>query len=129
MTRNARINSGGFLFGANLIATVVVLFIVFCCVGFVWQKKQIAVLSATMRACELKHAALRANNEKMRRQLASLLSPVALDARSRELNLGLALPDPSRIWRLPEPAAIEAASSEYPQKQYAAGRSGAPAIP
>ncbi|HUC85673.1 MAG TPA: hypothetical protein VL970_10815, partial [Candidatus Acidoferrales bacterium] len=38
-------------------------------------------------------------------QLAILRSPVMLDQRARELNLGLAPAQPAQIWRLPDPPA------------------------
>ena len=129
MARNRKNNSAGFLFGSTLKAAVLVVFIVFCCVGYVWQKKQIAVLSTTIRASETQLAVMRDNNEKMRRQLASLMSPVALDARVKELNLGLALPDQSRIWRMNEPVVVDTTSSQPVQQQYAEGRVQSAGIP
>jgi hypothetical protein len=125
MPRNKNNGSAGFLFGSTLKATVLVMFIVSCCVGYVWQKKQIAVLSANIRAGENRLAELRDNNEKMRRNLAGLMSPVALETRAKEL--GLALPDPSKIWRLTEPAIVETRAPS-PLQQYAAGRPVVPSV-
>jgi hypothetical protein len=44
-------------------------------------------------------------NEKLRVRLADLRSPLMLDQRARELNLGLAPAQPMQVWRLPEPSA------------------------
>jgi hypothetical protein len=48
-------------------------------------------------------AELRDQNEKLKKQLAVLRAPAALETRAKELNLGLGPPKPSQIWRLVEP--------------------------
>jgi cell division protein FtsL len=121
MARNRKNQSAELLFGPALKASLICLFIVICCVGYVWQKKQIDELSQQIRTGEKHLANQRENNEKLKRQLAALLSPTALEARARELKLGLGPPQPSQIWRLPEPAAEPAAAGHEPQ--YAAGTS------
>ena len=43
-------------------------------------------------------------NQKLSDQLAMLRSPVMLDQRVRELNLGLVPAQPTQVWRLAEPS-------------------------
>ncbi len=105
MARNRKNQSAGLLFGPALKASLICFFIVVCCVGYVWQKKQIAELSQQIRGGERHLADLREKNEKLKRQMASLLSPTSLEARAKELKLGLGPPQPNQIWRLTEPAA------------------------
>ncbi len=104
MARNRKNDPGGLLFGPALKATLICLFIVVSCVGYVWQKKQISELSQQIRSEENYRDDLRDKNKKMTEQYKCLLLPVSLEARAKELNLGLVPPDPARIWRLPEPA-------------------------
>ncbi len=104
MARNRKNESGRLLFGPTLKASLICLFILVCCVGYVWQKKQISELSQQIRNEENYRDELRDKNKKMTEQYKCLLLPVSLEARAKELNLGLVQPDPSKIWRLPEPA-------------------------
>ncbi len=115
MARNRKNQSAGLLFGPALKASLICGFIVICCVGYVWQKKQIDELSQQIRGGERHLADLRENNEKLKRQLATLLSPTSLEARARELKLGLGPPQPNQIWRLPEPAVEPAVAGREPQ--------------
>ena len=50
-----------------------------------------------------------------------------LEARIKELNLGLMQPDPTQIWRLPEPVSEAPASHAGPQ--YAAQATQAATVP
>jgi len=68
--------------------------------GYVWNKDQIDLLGRQIKGCELRLADLQRQNKMRRDQLATLCSPVALDARARKLNLGLKQPDLSQIIRL-----------------------------
>ena len=74
-------------------------------IGYVWQKNEIYRLSQQIRQRELHLKQIAENNEKSRVRLADLRSPVMLDQRVRELNLGLAPAQPMQVWRLPEPSA------------------------
>jgi|SRR5579884_783142 len=103
MARNRKNQSSGLLFGPALKASLICFFILICCVGYVWQKKQISELAKQIRNQENRLADLRDTNDKLRRQMAVLLSPPALDARAKELKLGLVPPQPNQIWRLQEP--------------------------
>ncbi len=118
MARNRKNQSAGFLFGPALKASLICFFIVVCCVGYVWQKKQIADLSQQIRSDETRLAGLRDKNDKLKKILAGLLSPTSLEARAKELKLGLGPPQPNQIWRLPEPAGEPATPGREPQSEY-----------
>ena len=121
MARNRKNQSDGLRFGPALKASLICLVIVIFCVGFVWQKKQISELSHQIRSRESNRDGLHDKNDKLKKQLAGLLSPTALDARVKELKLGLSQPDPTKIWRLPEPVADKPAPE--PAQQFAAEKS------
>jgi len=69
-------------------------------VGFVWYKNQIDVLGRQIKEHEVRLAELQRENKMRRDQLATLCSPVALDARVKKLNLGLGPPALSQVIRL-----------------------------
>ena len=69
-------------------------------VGYVWYKNQIDVLGRQIKDRELRLAELQRQNKMRREQLATLCSPMALDARVKKLNLGLEPPALSQIIRL-----------------------------
>ncbi len=89
--------------GAVLKAALICSFIVACCVGYVWEKEQINVLAEQYGKREARLQDLRNQNDKLKRQLAGLLSPAQLDQQVKNLKLGLGAPDPTQIWWLPEP--------------------------
>jgi hypothetical protein len=72
--------------------------------GYVWQKNQIYDLGQQIRKREIHLKEVEDQNEKLRRQLAFMRSPPFLEARVKELNLGLVPPDSSQVWYLHEPA-------------------------
>ena len=61
-------------------------------VGYVWYKNQIDLLGHQIKERETHLAELQRQNKMRRDQLATLCSPVALDARVKKLNLGLGPP-------------------------------------
>jgi hypothetical protein len=69
-------------------------------VGYVWYKNQIDVLGRQIKERETRLAELQRQNRVRRDQLATLCSPVALDARVKKLNLPLGPPALSQIIRL-----------------------------
>jgi cell division protein FtsL len=105
MARNRKNQSAAIRLEPVLKTCLICGVIVVCCVGYVWQKKQISELGEQIRQRETGLAKSRDQNEKLKRQLAMLLSPQYLDARVKELKLGLVPPQPAQIWRLPEPFA------------------------
>jgi cell division protein FtsB len=73
-------------------------------VGYVWQKDQIYRLGRQIKQREVHLRELADQNEKLRKQLSTMRSPAPLEARIKELNLGLVRPDEAQVWRLPEPS-------------------------
>lgn len=80
-------------------------------VGYVWQKKQIHELGQQKGRKEQRLMKLREHNRSLRDTLAALSSPRALDARVKDLNLGLVVPRPEQILRLEAPQ-LEAAQAQ-----------------
>ena len=119
MARNRKYQSAAIRFGPALKAFLLCLFIGGSGVGYVWQKNQIYDLGQQIRKREIHLADLRDQNKKLKDQLAMLRSPAMLDQRVRALNLGLGQPQPSQIWRLPEPAATPPVDPVKEVRQYA----------
>jgi cell division protein FtsL len=103
MARNRKHQSAVIRFGPALKAFLLCLMIGGAGVGYVWQKNQIYQLGQQIRKRELRLADLEEQNEKLKKQLAVMRSPQFLETRIKELNLGLTVPEPSQVWRLPEP--------------------------
>ncbi|MDB6121925.1 MAG: hypothetical protein JWQ71_918 [Pedosphaera sp.] len=127
MARNRKNQSAAIRFGPALKAFLLCAAIVICCVGYIWQKQQISELSQQNLKREARLVELREQNDKLKKQLAMLLSPAYLDRRVKELKLGLMQPQPTQIWRLPEPV-VEQSAPERTQ-QYAADHSRDGATP
>ena len=72
-------------------------------VGYVWQKNQIYRLGDEIKKRETAFAAAEKRNTMLAAQLAQLKSPVYLEARCQQANLGLAAPKETQTIRLLEP--------------------------
>jgi len=122
MARNRKYRSAAVRFGPALKAFLLCLLIGGSGVGYVWQKNQILDLSKQIKQRELRLNTIEDQNEKLRKQLATMRSPGFIEARIKELNLGLAQPLPSQIWRLTEPPRETAKEPARPEAeaQYAA---------
>ena len=107
MARNRKHQSAGIRWVPALKAVVLCLLIGGSGVGYVWQKNQIHELGRQIKKRELALEEYERLNKKGRDQLDELRSPPRLDARAKQLNLGLVLPQQSQIVRLPEPIANE----------------------
>jgi cell division protein FtsB len=103
MARNRKHQPATIRFGPAVKAFVLCALIGGSGVGYVWQKSQIVELDRQIKKREVRLRDLEQQNEKMKKQLATLRSPQYLDTRVRELNLGLTTPQPSQVLRLPEP--------------------------
>ncbi len=79
-------------------------------VGYVWYKNQIDLLGRQIKERELHLADLDRQNKMRRDQLATLCSPVVLDARVKKLNLGLGPPALSQVIRLVDSPDLDQAS-------------------
>jgi hypothetical protein len=83
--------------------------------GYVWYKDQIDLLGRQIKEHEVRLSDLQRQNKTRREQLAILCSPVALDARVKNLNLGLGPPALSQVIRLvDEPDIGQAAQAPEP---------------
>jgi cell division protein FtsB len=102
MAKNRK-NQSGVRFGPALKALLFCIFVGGAAVGYVWQKNQIDQLGRQIRAREVKLTELRHQNKTLRDQIATLHSPHQLKLRLAQLQLGLAMPQPQDVWRLPEP--------------------------
>ena len=104
MARNRKYQSAAIRFGPALKAFLLCLLIGGSGIGYVWQKDQIQRLGEQIKKREIRLAALKNENEKRARQLATMRSPAFLERRIKELNLGLAAPQLPQVWRLDEPS-------------------------
>ncbi len=104
MARNRKNQSVAVRFGAALKVVLACFFIAGSAVGYVWQKNQIFLLGRQIKRGEEKLEELRRQSKVVSDQLAYLSSPRVLDARVKELNLGLSQPQPEQIVRLVDAA-------------------------
>ena len=125
MAANRKSQSAAIRFGPALKAAFLCLLIAGSAIGYVWQKNEIYRLSQQIRHGDLHMKQLSDGNEKLRVRLADLRSPMMLDQRARELNLGLAPAQPTQVWRLPEPS-VAPLGSNPATRQLAARQAGAP---
>jgi len=125
MAGNRKNQSATIRFGPALKALFLCMLIAGSAIGYVWQKNEIYRLSQQIRQDELRLKQMADGNEKLRVRLADLRSPLMLDQRVRELNLGLAPAQPVQVWRLPEPSALPP-ESNLSARQLAARQGGAP---
>jgi len=89
-------------------------------VGYVWYKNQIDVLGHQIKENETRLAELQRQNKMRRDQLATLCSPVALDALVKKLNLGLGPPAKSQvIWMVETPLVEQTAGLPFPDRRQA----------
>jgi cell division protein FtsB len=105
MARNRKNQAAVIRFGPALKASFLCLIIGGSAIGYVWQKSQIDQLGNQILAREKRLNQLVADNKTLNDQLAILHSPVMLDRRTRELNLGLVPASPTQVVRLEEPPA------------------------
>ena len=117
MAGNRKSQSASIRFAPALKAFFLCLLIAGSAVVYVWQKGRIFQLGRQIRQDEIRLTQLRADNQRLADQLAILRSPVMLDQRVRQLNLGLAPAQPGQVVRLPEP---RFAPAENASRQFAA---------
>src|SRR5882762_11258009 len=103
MAKNRKYRSAALRFGPALRAFLLCLFIGGSGVGYVWEKNQLFELGKQIKQRELRLTTLSGQNEKLKKQLATMRSPAFLEGRIKDLNLGLVQPLPGQIWRLAEP--------------------------
>src|ERR1700733_3047486 len=114
MARNKK-NESALRPGPVLTALALCSLFVMLGVGYVWYKNQIDLLGHQIKERETRLADLERQNKMRRDQLATLSSPVALDARVKKLNLGLGPPDKSQvIWMVETPVLEQTAGLPAP---------------
>jgi len=108
MAKNRKNQAAEIRFGPVLKVVLLCSLICGSAIGYVWQKSQIDRLGVQIRVREKSLAKIKRDNENLASQIAILRSPVMLDRRAKELNLGLAPAQPLQVVRLAEtPAAPE----------------------
>jgi len=110
MARNKK-NESALRPGPVLTALALCTLFVMLGVGYVWYKNQIDLLGRQIKEREIHLADLQRQNKMRRDQLATLCSPVALDALVKKLNLGLGPPDKSQIVWMVETAIPQSAGA------------------
>ncbi len=95
--------SGVIRFAPALKAALMCVVITGSAVGYVWQKGEIDQLGQDKHRCEVLLTQLKRNNQRLVDQIAILHSPLSLDQRVKELNLGLGPLQPGQVVRLAEP--------------------------
>ena len=103
-----RKNQSAARFGPAIKAILVCAFIGGAGVGYVWQKNQIYTLGVQMKQNEQRLADLRRQNKLRSDHLAYLRIPASLEARVKELKLGLVPPSQDQIWTLPDVSSVPA---------------------
>ena len=105
MARNRKSESG---YRPTVVATALTLFAVFVSlgVGYDWYQSQISDLGRQVKKSETLLGELRTENRVRRDQLAAACSPVALEARARQLNLGLGPPALAQVIHLADSSAV-----------------------
>lgn len=126
MPKSRKSQSAAIRFGPALKAFFLCFLIAGSAVGYVWQKSQIYELGRQIRQCEIHLSQLRSQDQRLTDQLAILRSPMMLDQRARQLNLGLVPATPGQVCRLPDP--IVGAQNNQP-RQFAGRQDDLPLSP
>ncbi len=116
MAKNRKNQAAAIRFGPALKASFLCLLIGGSAVGYVWQKNEIYRLGQQIRQRETKLAQLQNDNKRLGDQIAILHSPVMIDRRAKELNLGLLPATPMQVVRLTE---TSVAPEKNDSRQYA----------
>jgi septum formation initiator len=103
MAKSKKLQSAGIGFGPVLKVFFLCSVIGGSAMGYVWEKGQIYELGRQIRQQEIHLSQLKGQNQRLTDQLAILRSPVMVDQRARQLNLGLVPAQPGQVCRLPEP--------------------------
>jgi hypothetical protein len=108
-TTKNRKNESNLRLGPALMAVTLCALFAMLGVGYVWYKNQIGLLGRQIKEHEMRLTELERDNRLRRDQLAQACSPVALDARVRQLRLDLGPPALTQIVSLVErdPTAID----------------------
>ena len=102
MAKNRKNQAAEIRFGPVLKVVLLCALIGGSAIGYVWQKGQIDRLGRQISDDEHQLMVLQRNNNTLREQIAFLRSPVMLDRKVKDLNLGLAPAQPLQVVRLAE---------------------------
>ncbi|HEX9046536.1 MAG TPA: septum formation initiator family protein [Verrucomicrobiae bacterium] len=102
MAKNRKNQAAEIRFGPVLKVVLLCLLIGGSAIGYVWQKSQIDRLGRQISERESKLKQLKNDNKLLSDQIAFLRSPVMLDRRAKDLNLGLTPAQPLQVVRLPD---------------------------
>ena len=116
MAKNRKNQTAAIRFGPALKALFLCLVIAGSAIGYVWQKNEILRLGHQISEREKRLVQLKADNKMLSDQLAVLHSPVMLDQRVKELNLGLAPAQPGQVVRRQEPVFVLPGNKTQPQQ-------------
>jgi cell division protein FtsB len=100
MAKNRKNQAAEIRFGPVLKVVLLCTLIGGSAIGFVWQKGQIDRLGRQISDREIRLKQLKNDNKLLTDQIAFLRSPVMLDRRVKDLNLGLAPEQPMQVVRL-----------------------------
>ncbi len=119
MSRNRKNQAAAIRFGPALKAVLLCVCLGGSGLGYVWQKAVIDEIGQEIKKREVRLRQIEDQNVKLRQQLATMRSDRVLEVRIKDLNLGLEMPQPSQVWRLPEPADTPVAEHNV-ERQFAA---------
>ena len=133
MARNRKNQSAAVRFGPAVKALLICLLIGGSGVGYVWQQNQLLELGRQKVEKEKRRDGVRAQNDLLARQLAGLQSPKTIEARVKDLRLGLTMASPTQVVHLLDeplaPPARPAPTVSGTEHQYAQRHAGAPLTP
>ena len=123
MAKNRKNLAAEIRFGPVLKVVLLCTLIGGAAIGYVWQKNQIDRLGQQRLKRERQLASLQAENRMLSDQISFLRSPVMLDRRVKELNLGLVPAQPAQVVRLLE---TPARADQTVPRQFAQGKAADP---
>ena len=106
MAKNRKNQAAAIRFGPALKASFLCLLIGGSAIGYVWQKSEIGRLGQQILEREKHLTQTQNENKRLGDQIAILHSPVMLDRRAKELNLGLVPAQPLQVVRITEAAPV-----------------------
>lgn len=123
MAKNRKNEAAEIRFGPVLKVVLLCALIGGSAIGYVWQKSQIEHLGRQISEREAKLKQLRNDNKIWSDEVAFLKSPVIIDRRVKDLNLGLAPAQPMQVVRLAEPrlVQVDVVPLQYAQRPAAGG--------
>jgi len=126
MAKNRKNQAAEIRFGPVLKVVLLCSLICGAAIGYVWQKGQLDRLGRQISDRENRLRQLKNDNTRLVDQIDYLRSPVMLDRRSRELNLGLAPAQPLQVVRLVDvpPAPVAGETRQFAQRPAVGGMPG-----